>query len=81
MTGWSGSGELAGARPKDVEQKYLTLAEVAAYFSVPTLEIRDWIASDKLKATFLENGQCRVRAQDFLALLYRMMAAKERGRD
>ena len=81
MTGWSGSGEMAGGRPKDSEQRVLTLAEVAAYFGVPTLEVRDWIAADKLRATFLENGQCRVKAQDFVALLYRMMAMSERQRD
>ena len=77
---WSGSDELPAAGAGDAEQRFLTLTEVAAYCGVPFVEVRDWISSGSLKATLLENGRYRVGSQDFLAMVYRMLAVKARQR-
>jgi excisionase family DNA binding protein len=66
---------------QDREQMFLSLEEVAAYCGVPRFEVRNWIEAGRLRGTLQEDGRYRVRSQDFLMLLYRMMAAKERLRD
>ena len=75
------SGERGGSGMCDTEQRFLTHEEVAAYCGVPFFEVRSWISAGRLRGTLLEDGRYRVRGQDFLMLLYRMMAAKERLRD
>ena len=78
---WARSGDRDASGPCDTEQRFLTHEEVAAYCGVPFFEVRSWISAGRLRGTLLEDGRYRVRGQDFLMLLYRMMAAKERLRD
>ena len=78
---WARSGDEGASGTCDTEQRFLTHEEVAAYCGVPVCEVRSWISAGRLQATRLEDGRYRVRGQDFLMLLYRMMAARERLRD